>query len=291
MAGAIVVGPGRMGLALGYALLDADAVQSLTVFGRRPEPPAHPLFMQGAARYVFGMEAPGRDTDAIFLAVPDHVVPELAHTLAAQGDAPDGCAAFLLSSSLSTDVLAPLHARGYELGSFHPLMSVTDSISGAERFDGSYIAGLGSPEAMAVARRLAGALGSTLLMIPASRRPLFDAAVATATHYLPALMDTAARLLEEVGVERHDAVAALVALTRGVLGAIEERGIEMSLGGPAARGDVEAVDLHLRVLPPDIRGMYALFGREVVRLAGAGLDAEVRQELEDRFEREIAAGA
>ncbi|HSG07781.1 MAG TPA: hypothetical protein VLA36_05475, partial [Longimicrobiales bacterium] len=89
MSEILIVGPGRMGLALGYALVNAEAVRTLTVCGRRPEPPAHPLFVQGLARYVFGLERPENETEAVFLAVPDAVVPEMAHALAGQGQAPE----------------------------------------------------------------------------------------------------------------------------------------------------------------------------------------------------------
>jgi predicted short-subunit dehydrogenase-like oxidoreductase (DUF2520 family) len=42
--GIVIVGPGRMGLALGSALLQQDAVARLTFFGRGYEAPPHPLF-------------------------------------------------------------------------------------------------------------------------------------------------------------------------------------------------------------------------------------------------------
>ena len=54
-----IVGPGKVGLSLAYALLQAEAVDEVTICGRRPDPPSHPLFNQDLARYVFGLEPPG----------------------------------------------------------------------------------------------------------------------------------------------------------------------------------------------------------------------------------------
>ena len=54
---ALFVGPGRAGLALGHALWKSGALESLTYCGRRPELPAYLLFVQGHARYCFGLEA------------------------------------------------------------------------------------------------------------------------------------------------------------------------------------------------------------------------------------------
>ena len=76
----MIVGPGRAGLALGYALWQAEALESLTYCGRRAEPPAHPLFIEGPARYCFGLERPEAGTTALLLAVPDDVLPEMVPT-------------------------------------------------------------------------------------------------------------------------------------------------------------------------------------------------------------------
>lgn len=284
----MIVGPGRMGLALGYALVQREVVESLTVCGRRPEPPTHPLFTQGRARYVFGMERPGGTTEAVFLAIPDDAVPEMAHTVAGQGDAPPGCGAFHLSGALSVEVLAPLHARGYSVGSFHPLQAVAHPVTAAERLPGSYVAVTGAPGALAVARRIASGLGSPLLTIPETRRPHYHAAAVLASNYLPPLLDGACRLLEAAGVPHEEALPALLPLLRGTLKNIEELGLGAAVTGPIVRGDVETVDLHLRALEGWDRVLYALLGRELTRLAGEGLDDDVRRQLLERFDDETS---
>jgi hypothetical protein len=96
----VFVGPGRTGLALGYALHQAGALDSLTYFGRRPEPPAHPVFIEGLARYHFGLEPLAPGTTALLLTVPDDVLPGMAHAVAAQGPAPEGCVALHCSGAL-----------------------------------------------------------------------------------------------------------------------------------------------------------------------------------------------
>ena len=283
----MIVGPGRAGLALGYALVQREAVRHLVVSGRRPEPPAHPLFIQGLADYVFGIATPEPGYEAVFLAVPDGVVPEMAHTLAGHGDAPTGCAAFHLSGALSTEVMAPLHARGYAVGSFHPLQSLANPVTAAEHIPGSYVSVTGAPQAVAVARRITAALGCRILTVPETWRPVYHAAAVLAANYLPPLLDAAARLLEQAGVAHEDALPALLPLVRGTLDNIEELGVERAVTGPIARGDLETVSLHLRALEPEDRRLYALLGRELVRLAGGELDPEIRQAFLDRFDEEL----
>ena len=282
----MIVGPGRAGLAVGLALADAEAAQRITVCGRRPEPPAHPLFTQGLAEYRFGLQRPHGDTAAIFLAVPDGVVPEMAHTLAVQGQAPEGCAAFHLSGALSTEVLAPLHATGYAVGSFHPLQALAHPVTGAERLPGSWVAVTGAPAAVAVARRLTAALGCPILTVPEARRPLYHAAAVMASNFLPPLLDAACRLLERAGVSHDEALPALLPLVAGTLENVRERGVAGAVTGPILRGDVETVGLHLRALEGDDRRLYAVLGLELLRLAGPGLPDDALRELLERFNTE-----
>lgn len=284
----LIVGPGRAGMALGYALHQAEAVGALTFCGRRPEPPAHPLFTQGLAGYVFGLAHPTQGTGAVFLAVPDDTVAEMAHALAGLGPAPEGCAAFHLSGALSIEALAPLHARGYAVGSFHPLQSMAHPVTGAERLRGSWVAVTGAPTAMAVARRLAAFLGCPVLSVPESRRPLYHAAAVLVSNSLPPLVGAGCRLMERAGVAPDDALAALLPLVRGTVENIAERGVEGAVTGPLSRGDLETVDLHLRALDPEDRRMYAVLGLELLRLAGHDLAAEVLEELTERLNSEIA---
>ena len=281
------VGPGRAGLALGYALWQTEALEALTYCGRQPEPPSHPLFIQGNARYVFGLEAPEEGTTAVFLSVPDELLPEISMVLAAHGRAPSGCVAFHLSGALGTDPLAPLVERGYAVGTLHPLQSLADSVRGAELLPGSCFALSGEPPAMATGRRLLHHLGSPAVTVPVARRPLYHAAAVMASNFMTGLVSAASRLMVAAGVDEEDALGAILPLTRGSLENLEEMGPGRALTGPVARGDVETVRLHLRALEPRERSLYAAMGREILALAReAGLEDEVADELHQLFERE-----
>lgn len=275
-----IVGPGRMGLALGHALWQADLLEGLTYAGRRPEPPSHPLFHQGIARYVFGLERPEPGTTAVVLAVPDAVLGELAQALAAQGEAPPACAAFHLSGALTTDPLAPLHARGYRVGSMHPLQAVAHPVPGARRLAESYFAVTGEPEALVTARRLLLGLGARFLRVPAARRPVYHAAAVLASNGVVGLLWAARRLLVRCGVPEEDAREALLSLARGTLENLRESPGPWALTGPVARGDLETVGLHLRSLDPRERELYVALGPELVEMAvAAGLEIARAEEL------------
>ena len=273
MKSVAVVGPGRMGLALAEALAGPGELAEVTVFGRRPEPPRHPAFALSDVRYTYGLEPLSTGCRALFLAVPDEALPEVAHHLAAQGPAPEGCAAFHLSGALPSDVLAPLHAAGYEVGVFHPWIVVSDAPGGARRLSGARISVTASPEAFRVARELALLMGADVFQIPAARRALANAVVSMVESYLPVLVGGAVPLLDRVGLPPEEAAEALVPLLRSVLSEIEERGPSEALRLSMERVDADALDVHLKALDGEERRLYAWL-REIVTVRSASTGAD-----------------
>lgn len=281
----VIIGPGRVGLSLGYALHQVEAVRSLVYQGRRPEPPSHPLFHQGLAEYRYGIERPAEGTTAVLLTVPDRELPEVAMALAARGDAPTACPALHTSGVQGADPLAPLHGVGYRVGTLHPLQSIAHSVTGAERLMGAGFALSGQVDALAVGRRIVTALGGRALTVPTTRRPLYHAAAVLASNYVVVLLAQAVRLFEEAGASRDDAEKALAALARGTLENVGDLGLDAALTGPVVRGDLETVKLHLRTLERDDAQLYASLGRRALDEARRNLPPDVAGEMDELFRR------
>ncbi|HUG42156.1 MAG TPA: DUF2520 domain-containing protein [Longimicrobiales bacterium] len=278
-----IIGPGRMGLALGTALTQARAVEQLVFFGRSQEPPPHPLF-DGESEHVSYRTGVGPLPEGItvlILAVPDDALHGVANEAAMAGHAPPNCVAFHLSGALSTDVLGALHGAGYSLGSLHPLQTVADPWSGADRLRGCSYALAGEPAALATGREIVSALGGRALIVPPTLRPVYHAAAVFASNYVVAAASVVARTLAEAGVSEQDAIAAALPLMRGTLDNIEQLGFGAALTGPVARGDADTVRLHLSRLSTPERDLYSALGRETLRLARAtGLDPARADEIE-----------
>jgi len=274
------LGPGRAGLSLGYALWQTGEIGGLTYYGRQSEPPNHPLFTQGAAEYVFGIDRPVDGTKTVILSVPDDVLAEMAHTLAARGEAPAGCCAFHLSGSLSTEALSPLHARGYCVGSLHPLVNLANPVTGADRLADAVFAVSGEPEAVTRGRALVQLLGAKAVQIPVRARPAYHAAAVMASNYMATLLLAAARMLTQAGLTQDEALEALLPLAQGTLEDVGGVGGLRALVGPVVRGDRETVALHMRSLEGPGRELYAALGRELVRVCVAeGLDTDQAAEI------------
>ena len=281
------VGPGRAGLSLGYALWQAGGVASLTYCGRKQDPPPHPLFIEGIAQYVFGIERPEAGTTAVFLSVPDEVLPEISMALAAHGEPPGGCVVFHMSGAMGTDPLAPLVAKGYSAGTLHPLQTLADPVLGARQLQGVYFALSGDPNAMATARRIVHHLGGNSVSVPVPRRPLYHAAAVLASNYMAGLINAAGRLMVQAGVPEDEALDAIIPLARGSLENLERMGPVQALTGPISRGDLETIRLHLRTLEPRERALYAALGLELLHLAVEGeLEEDTGEEIREMLERE-----
>lgn len=277
----VFVGPGRMGLALGAALIRAGAADHVRYHGRTLEAPPHPIFdpldpedtATAAASYRIGPLPLPADTRVLVLSVPDTVVAEIAWDVARTGPAPPGCVALHLSGVLSTDVLEPLHGAGYSTGSLHPLMTIADPWQSCDRLFGAAYAVAGEPAARRICLGIVDALGGRALIIPPTLRPAYHAAGAIASNYLVALFAHAVRVMESAGVSSGDARDALLPLVRATVDNIEHVGIAGALTGPIARGDADTVRMHLARLSAEDRLLYCALGLETLRIArAAGLD-------------------
>ncbi|HEV2132134.1 MAG TPA: Rossmann-like and DUF2520 domain-containing protein [Longimicrobiaceae bacterium] len=266
-----IVGPGRMGLALGGLLHQARAVASLTYLGRRPAPPPHALFEGDSppARYLpdlLALASLHPDPTGVLLAVPDAAVEEVAARLA-ESELPPGIPVLHLSGTLELEVLAPLARVGYSVGVLHPLAAVADPVEGAQRLRGAWFGIEGEGAALALAERIVHAAEGHALRLQPSMRPLYHAAAVFASNYLVALLGVAERLMARAGVSQAEARAALTQLAAGALAGVAERGPAAALTGPIARGDAGTVRLHLARLSGDERLLYSVLAGETLSLA------------------------
>src|SRR5215218_6989778 len=78
-----IIGPGRLGLALGLRLRQAGAVGSLVYSGRHPSAPDHPLFQapDPIARYQASLRPVPEALTGVLVAVPDDAIPAAVEEL------------------------------------------------------------------------------------------------------------------------------------------------------------------------------------------------------------------
>lgn len=277
-------GTGRLGGALAIALARKNyKIRSLV--GRRFEsaarvagqisPPPEILTTENIARLPA--------SDIIFITTPDPEIEPTAALLAAQSNFNRETIFLQTSGSLSSTVLNCLRERGASAGSLHPLVSVSDSGAGAERFAGAFFCVEGDARAVAAAKQMVADLGGESFEINPEFKTLYHAAAVMTAGHLVALFDVAAETLSRCGVEEREARRILLPLARSAVENLGTQTPARALTGTFARADLETMRRHLESLQSSETGLrvYTELGKRSIELAREqGANAEKLEEMQ-----------
>jgi predicted short-subunit dehydrogenase-like oxidoreductase (DUF2520 family) len=240
------------------------------------------------------------DTDLLLITTPDDQIAGVAAQLAKVFGARDATAtrkqppprprpariALHASGALASDVLAPLGARSFAVGSLHPLVSVSDARGGAKNLRGAFYAVEGDARALRVARRIVGALGGQSFSVATRDKALYHAAAVVASGHTVALFSLAADLLAHCGLSPARARRVLLPLLRSTLDNLSAHTPAKALTGTFARADLSTVRKHLsalgRIETRDALAIYGLLGKRSLELAarrGGVADASIVAEI------------
>lgn len=190
------------------------------------------------------------------------------------------------SGSLASDVLDDLAKLGCETGSFHPLVAISDSVAGAERFKDAFFCVEGSKSAVKAGRKLARDLGGRSFTIAKDKKPLYHASAVTAAGHVVALFDCALEMLTKCGVSRAEASKILLPLIKSSVGNLEDQTPERALTGTFARLDIEAFERHLNALshlPGELGDIYMVLAKHSLSMVSRshlrGDGAKLLQEM------------
>lgn len=293
-----IVGAGRLGTALGRALAASGYDVSAVVARRRPRALAAARLIATGPEALSARQLDALPpTDLLIIATPDDRLAETAAQLAraftrrtvrttkAGGRRP---VALHTSGALSSEVLGSLREVGFEVGSMHPLVSVSEPQAGALALRRGYYCVEGDVAAARAARRMVRALGGHSFSVSARDKALYHAAAVMASGHTTALFDIAAQLLVRCGLNSGSARRALLALAGSTLENLSAQIPARALTGPFARADVATVRKHLAAfrerrddrIVAQALAVYALLGSYSLNLAAAnGVDARALAEI------------
>jgi predicted short-subunit dehydrogenase-like oxidoreductase (DUF2520 family) len=257
-----------MGQGLGLALKRRG--YKVVLLNRGPRDVVPPLVLHQGSRSEGTAGA-----ELVLLATPDDAIAAVAAELAAERAISRDQVVLHLSGLLDRTALLPLEESGAGLGSFHPLQSVAEPGTAAERLKGAYVGVEGDERALIAAERLANTLRMLPVRIPAEAKPAYHAGAAFVANYTVALVGVAERLARSAGVADEIASRIYLPLLGGAVANLTSLGPAASLTGAVRRGDVQTLQAHLDALSSNDRKLYKTVGRAAVALAReAGLSAE-----------------
>jgi predicted short-subunit dehydrogenase-like oxidoreductase (DUF2520 family) len=197
---------------------------------------------------------------------------------------------FHTSGSLSSEILNDLREIGCRTGSLHPLVSVSDSVLGANRFENVYFCVEGDTAAVALAKEMVAGLGGKSFSVNTKYKALYHASAVTASGHLVALIDVAIEILTQAGLEKIQAQKILLPLIKSTIENLEEQTTAEALTGTFARADAETFERHLEILSENVSkeatGVYLQLGERSAHLAEER--GAVEQEKLERLRKEIS---
>lgn len=219
--------------------------------------------------------------ELVLIATPDDAIKHVAAELAADRAISRDQIVLHLSGLLDRTALIPLEESGAGCGSFHPLQSVAEPATAAERLKGAYVGIEGDERALIAAERLANTLRMVPVRIPAAAKPAYHAGAAFVANYTVALVGVAERLARSAGVSPDIAAQIYLPLLGGAVANLNTLGPAAALTGAVRRGDVETIQAHLEAMGPEDRNLYRAVGRAAVALAReAGLSDLAAKRIE-----------
>lgn len=263
-----IIGAGRVGTAIGVLARRAGLTVSAVAGGGGAKAAADAI--GGAIRVCSPAEA-ARTAGLVLLTVRDDVIEAVCQDLVDAAAIRPGAVVAHCSGALSSECLAPARAAcKASVASFHPLQTFPTVTAAIEKLPGSYCFCEGDKDAVEVVTSLAERIGGKPVRIQASGKSLYHAAAVVACNYLAALVDAAAVLCENAGLDRATALAALGPIVTATADNVAKLGPAEALTGPVDRGDVETVRRHMRALTgvdARLKALYKAAGEWTVALA------------------------
>lgn len=277
-----IVGPGRLGQALGRLLRDAG-VEIRFVVGRGSQQAKRAVGFIGGGKVV-SLDSPHLpDAGAILIATSDAAVEPVTRKIASCRNDWSRRVVLHTCGSLAASVLEPLKQRGASVGSLHPYETIPTPEAGVRNLVGCYWAIEGDRQAKALAKRWVRVLRGTVFEIAPEAKPLYHLSAFLVCPTLVTLMDHSRKLLREAGVPHKIAAPMLERFVVQTARNFAGLGARRALTGPAVRGDWETMERHiaqLRRFAPEVVPAYRELVRLMLQLAGKAPGARARRSLD-----------
>lgn len=244
-----LIGPGRVGLSVGHALLEAN-FELVAIVAKSFASATRAAGYLGSGQARPEIDEACAAVDLIIVATPDDVIGQVAYRLAPylrqRGQQAAGTLVCHTSGATSVEALAPVIEAGALAGSIHPLQTF------ARRWPPEALAGCAmtvEAEGAALERclDLVHALNGRPLRLRPGRKAHYHAAASMVSNHLVGLLDLGLSLMRQAGLNDEEGLEALLPLIRRTVNN-SSAGPDQALTGPIERGDVGTVRAHLQSL-------------------------------------------
>jgi predicted short-subunit dehydrogenase-like oxidoreductase (DUF2520 family) len=241
-----IIGAGRLGGALAIALARSGYTIENLVVREIENAERIAEYINPKPELLFTNELSKISSDTIFITTQDYEIENAANRLAEKD-------------------------TGCRIGSIHPLVSISDAIRGAERFENCYFCVEGDAESVKIAEKIVANLKGKSFRVATEYKTLYHASAVTACGHLVALVDVAIEMLSKCGLENADAREIFLPLIKSTVENLETQTTFEALTGTFARADVKTFENHLKILrenvSPEALEVYLQLGMRSAHLA------------------------
>lgn len=235
------IGAGKVGTAFGKFLMN----QGIQVIGYNSRSRKS---LENAINYTntkaFDKEALINVCDVIFITVKDDQIQNVLETSINDFDDLKEKTFIHMSGVHSSKILIKAHEKGADIYALHPLQSVSNIEKAVKDFENTYF----SIESIGNKNKHIEKILSSInhyFEIESNKKSVYHMAACVFSNYLTTLMDFGLELTSSIGIDKDQAFEAMLPLINGTIKNIQNNGIEHSLTGPLARGDVKTIKSHL----------------------------------------------
>lgn len=247
-----IIGLGRVGSALLLAL-EAAGFHCSNIITRRPDVVQHSTALQ-----LSTPDSTCKPCDIWFICVPDDQIRQTAETLLGSGVTLTGVTVAHVSGARDASILQVLSEAGALTASFHPMQTFTP-LAQPSVFHDVMVSLEGHPEACKHLHQLCKRLGAQPQIMGAEEKLQRHLAGVIVSNFLSALVLTAASVLDKPPQEAESFIRRHYGgIMRQTLDNILTKGFPDAITGPAFRGDLETLQLHLLALKehPQAEALY-----------------------------------
>lgn len=184
-------------------------------------------------------------SDVIFITVKDDQIKEVLESSIDSFKSLKQKTFIHMSGAHSSKILDKAFERGADVYSLHPLQSVSIIEKATNDFEETYFSietiGEFNDNIITILSFI-----NNYFKIESSQKSVYHMAACVFSNYLTTLMEFGLVLTSSIGIDQNNAFKAMLPLINGTIENIELKGIDKSLTGPLARGDVETIKNHLK---------------------------------------------
>lgn len=259
------IGAGKMGFTFGKHLCLQSKLELVGYYSRHLES-AKAAAEFTDTKYYESLEELVFDADALFLTVPDGQISVMVEQLDRLGAVMDGKILIHTSGALSSRVFSGISYPIYGY-SIHPIYAVNSKLTSYKHFGECFITMEGHAKYLEMFQSLFENLGHKTKVISAEDKTKYHSSAVFASNLVVGLYQMASELLSQCGFTQTEAKDALSTLFYNNAKNILAYGTKKALTGPVARGDIETVSEHMKVLSGNYLNAYKAISDCLIEIA------------------------